>query len=217
MCYERNALESVPGCSGEGISGTDYCCDRPPNYLFYIGNNLGPDAYDLCEGDCDTDEECTDNLICHQRGGSTGLTEVPGCEGTGRRGTDYCVYPTTIKPSTIRTKSTFVAADEPTTPPSQNPTANPTISNLSMPPTIATLEPITSPTKAPVNSSQERTTRPSTQPIHLSDRSSSWPSPSPSLAPSGHLVLIGTVGLPAEAYPLDACQGDCNNDGDCQV
>ena len=27
FCYRRNAFETVPGCAGQGSSGTDYCFD----------------------------------------------------------------------------------------------------------------------------------------------------------------------------------------------
>ena len=122
MCYQRKDLESVPGCSGEGSSGKDYCCDRPPNYLFYIGNNLGPDAYGLCEGDCDIDADCQGILICEQR---REFTEVPGCEGSGRRGGDYCRYPDSQAPST--SPSTSSAPSVPVTSPQPSSSYRPTV------------------------------------------------------------------------------------------
>ena len=76
------------GC-GEGRSGIDYCFDRPPNYLVNI-DNLGADQYRLCEGDCDTDSDCISNLRCFQR---SDKTAVPGCDGTGITGNDYCYNP----------------------------------------------------------------------------------------------------------------------------
>ena len=90
VCYKREGTESVPGCLGEGISGKDYCFERPNNYLLFIGSNFGTNSYGLCEGDCDRDDDCEGNLICEQR---RGYTEVPGCGGTGKRGVDYCRYP----------------------------------------------------------------------------------------------------------------------------
>ena len=44
----------------------------------------------LCEGDCDSDADCADNLKCFKRGG---LERVPGCSGTGINDFDYCVRP----------------------------------------------------------------------------------------------------------------------------
>mmetsp|Transcript_4422 Transcript_4422/g.10022 ORF Transcript_4422/g.10022 Transcript_4422/m.10022 type:complete len:164 (-) Transcript_4422:209-700(-) len=48
------------------------------------------DPCGTCTGDCDTDEDCYGSLVCYQRGGSE---PVPGCEGTGTSGTDYCLEP----------------------------------------------------------------------------------------------------------------------------
>ena len=94
QCYLRWNNETVPGCLGEDYSKADYCCDRPDNYLFIVGNDGNPAGkfpLDACEGDCDDDDECKGALVCQQR---SGYTEVPGCEGIGKRGNDYCRYPT---------------------------------------------------------------------------------------------------------------------------
>ena len=58
------------------------------------GNNGNPtSAFPLgkCQGDCDTDNDCADNLICYQR--SSGDTVPPGCSGTTTESTDYCYDP----------------------------------------------------------------------------------------------------------------------------
>lgn len=39
-----------------------------------------------------------------------------------------------------------------------------------------------------------------------------WAPPSP---PSNELVIEGNDGSPAEAFPLNKCQGDCDNDSEC--
>lgn len=104
VCYFRYQDETVPGCSGPGEFGEDYCCNRALNYMFYVGNDgddgsfvfKDPDNYEYplghCEGDCDTDDDCEgDDLICQQRSGTTSLEEK-GCDGVGRSGYDYCVY-----------------------------------------------------------------------------------------------------------------------------
>lgn len=44
----------------------------------------------LCEGDCDNDDQCLDELICFQR---EYLEPVRGCRGLGRVSYDYCVKP----------------------------------------------------------------------------------------------------------------------------
>lgn len=43
-----------------------------------------------CEGDCDKDSGCADGLKCYQR---NGYTLVPGCDGIGIEGHDYCYDP----------------------------------------------------------------------------------------------------------------------------
>lgn len=49
----------------------------------------------LCEGDCDTDEDCAGRLLCFQRGAA--LPDVPGCAGDGYvtsgEAHDYCYDP----------------------------------------------------------------------------------------------------------------------------
>ena len=67
VCYQRYQEETVPGCSGLGEWRSDYCADRPTDYLFYVGSDLGPGALGLCEGDCDDDTGCVGDLICEQR------------------------------------------------------------------------------------------------------------------------------------------------------
>jgi hypothetical protein len=49
-----------------------------------------------CEGDCDNDEECAGSMVCFERGGTQ---EVPGCEGVGASGRDYCHYAPSSSPS----------------------------------------------------------------------------------------------------------------------
>ncbi len=42
----------------------------------------------LCEGDCDSDSDCTGNLICYQR--SAGQS-IPGCSGIPNSNSDFCI------------------------------------------------------------------------------------------------------------------------------
>mmetsp|Transcript_27316 Transcript_27316/g.63952 ORF Transcript_27316/g.63952 Transcript_27316/m.63952 type:complete len:309 (-) Transcript_27316:399-1325(-) len=53
--------------------------------LDFRGNDR--DEYDLCEGDCDRDQDCADGLVCFQRDGTK---SVPGCRGDGVPDVDYC-------------------------------------------------------------------------------------------------------------------------------
>lgn len=49
----------------------------------------------VCEADCDSDADCEDGLICHQR--SQGSSSIPGCSGNadkiGYGSEDFCIFP----------------------------------------------------------------------------------------------------------------------------
>lgn len=119
-CFQRDGGMDVPGCSGgrDSHSRTDYCYD--PNYASVPTNVVAPaevpeldvntvaedpelDMVDreycqpdnqcgLCQGDCDTDDDCAGDLVCHQRGKND---SIPGCRGGSDDGSqsDYCVNP----------------------------------------------------------------------------------------------------------------------------
>ena len=42
----------------------------------------------LCEGDCDVNDDCDNSLHCYRR---KVFDKVPGCDGNGARGKDYCI------------------------------------------------------------------------------------------------------------------------------
>jgi len=53
----------------------------------YIGDNpSGP--LGLCEGDCDSDSDCSGNLICYQRDAGQ---SIPGCSGMPKGRADFCI------------------------------------------------------------------------------------------------------------------------------
>lgn len=54
----------------------------PPAFRFPLG---------LCQGDCDSDKDCQNGLVCYQRDGNQ--NQVPGCTGEDNSKTDYCIYP----------------------------------------------------------------------------------------------------------------------------
>jgi len=96
VCYQRKNTEPIPGCSGEGSAGTDYCIIRPENYL------VASDDFPLgrCTGDCDSDGDCELGLACEQR---NDLAEIPGCVGPGIEGMDYCTSGTVSYPFDSKT------------------------------------------------------------------------------------------------------------------
>jgi len=86
-CFQREGTTPVPGCSGAGKSGYDYC------YLPELnddGENPGRSDLGKCTGDCDKDSACSSGFKCFQR---DAFEHVPGCAGTGALGYDYCYDP----------------------------------------------------------------------------------------------------------------------------
>ena len=86
-CFSRDALEPVPGCSvsGDGTEGWDYCYDAVPNAGLPGLVSLGEDgcsrgSCNACEGDCDSDADCSTGLKCFTR---DRLEGVPGCSVDG--------------------------------------------------------------------------------------------------------------------------------------
>lgn len=94
-CFRRSEFEPVPGCSGEELmENINYCFDAT-GYLWYLSND-GGDAdilsLGMCDGDCDTDDDCDGNLRCFFR---DDFESVPGCDSPfpdqiGEYGLDYC-------------------------------------------------------------------------------------------------------------------------------
>merc|ERR1712048_188376 len=109
-CFQRDKQQKIPGCSGLGKVGWDYCYDpkiaeilvptakptKPTTTTTKKKNSLGGDnksnAKDLkaCWGECDKDSHCAKGLKCFQRDKQQ---KIPGCEGLGKTGWDYCYDP----------------------------------------------------------------------------------------------------------------------------
>merc|ERR1711907_628205 len=113
-CFQRKGTEAIPGCSGLGKVGWDYCYDpkiaeilvptakptKPATTTTTTTtkkkNSLGGDnksnAKDLkaCWGECDKHSHCAKGLKCFQRDKQQ---KIPGCEGLGKTGWDYCYDP----------------------------------------------------------------------------------------------------------------------------
>eukprot|EP00986_Skeletonema_menzelii_P018533 scaffold26655_cov153-Skeletonema_menzelii.AAC.3 len=96
-----------------------------------------------CEGDCDNDNECAGDLVCHQRDANE---EVPRCTGGGsdNKATDYCIRPAA---------NTAADTDSPTI--SSSPTPLPTISYMPSVSSVPSVQPSLNPTPAP-NSVSEK-------------------------------------------------------------
>eukprot|EP00751_Fragilariopsis_kerguelensis_P046697 CAMPEP_0170983428 /NCGR_PEP_ID=MMETSP0736-20130129/4239_1 /TAXON_ID=186038 /ORGANISM="Fragilariopsis kerguelensis, Strain L26-C5" /LENGTH=450 /DNA_ID=CAMNT_0011406887 /DNA_START=58 /DNA_END=1407 /DNA_ORIENTATION=- len=57
-----------------------------------------PTILQNCEGDCDSDNDCAENLICFEVNTSEG-TSIPGCAGISPSRTDYCVVDPSLSSS----------------------------------------------------------------------------------------------------------------------
>ena len=87
-CFQRNYNTPVPGCSGDGVTGYDYCVVPELAAGANGWEGCGTDKCDVCMGDCDSNEDCKSGLSCFHR---NGFTKVPGCSGDGVLGADYCI------------------------------------------------------------------------------------------------------------------------------
>jgi len=102
VCQQRNrGQSSVPGCSGNadllGNGDEDYCVFPSGNQLVIMGDDINgiqtpASAFPLgrCQGDCNSDDDCSGNLLCRQRDDNAAIT---GCSGRGATGFDYCYSP----------------------------------------------------------------------------------------------------------------------------
>lgn len=109
-CLKRDPNQSVPGCSGgnNDDSRNGYCYDPEstrtttahwflndviyPELVYKGKEYCGKNICGLCEGDCDSDEDCKDRLVCYKRRENT---DVPGCRGgaSETKGANYCAMP----------------------------------------------------------------------------------------------------------------------------
>ena len=120
-CAQRSGTETVPGCSFDRdlYKRKDFCFEVQiveDNVINYVGE-CDPSTYlcDVCEGDCDNDDDCSGDLICRQR---RGFEEVPGCIGEGGSTDvfkkDICMRPETANPTS---SPTIVITPAPTSSP----------------------------------------------------------------------------------------------------
>mmetsp|Transcript_24525 Transcript_24525/g.70698 ORF Transcript_24525/g.70698 Transcript_24525/m.70698 type:complete len:463 (+) Transcript_24525:212-1600(+) len=55
--------------------------------------NCGKRQCKKCEGDCDGDKDCQKGLKCFYRKRNNPWEPIPGCQGSGEKGRDYCYDP----------------------------------------------------------------------------------------------------------------------------
>lgn len=93
-CFRRPGEDNreVPGCSGRGEEGQDYCWVPQDGYIIVRAQQCNDKEPCVeCQGDCDNDDECEGDLACYQ---SDGDTAIPGCKGKIQSGLDFCYKPT---------------------------------------------------------------------------------------------------------------------------
>lgn len=112
---EASSIDSV--LSGWGSTPLSHSCTSD-----------GSGSCGLCQGDCGSDEDCQEGLLCFSRGEGE-VTSVPGCTSGGEGdlpGMDYCYSPfppatttttaaTTTTTTIMETMSTTTGADATTT------------------------------------------------------------------------------------------------------
>ena len=92
LCYQRSGTEAIPGCSGVGTSGKDYCAERPTEDTLFLRKNNG--NLGACDGNCNSDTDCDGMLFC----ASPNIDgEVPGCDGLGVSNVQYCRQPSLVQ------------------------------------------------------------------------------------------------------------------------
>lgn len=125
--------------------------------LEYLGD--GFKSHGKCSGNCKRNDDCNGILECFERGGGE---VVPGCEGRGKEGVNYCFDPNDVvighqqEPVVVEiAPKTLTPAKAPA---SKKPTGAPTLEPTSLSPTrnptksyvVEQPNPTTSPTQAPV-------------------------------------------------------------------
>ena len=102
----------------------------------------------LCQGDCDSNDDCQPGLICFQRNGTE---PVPGCSGTDSTRTDYCILDPNINKAGTGSDGIITF----TTPSPQG---------MQKPPSNAPASQVAAPTPGVVNRSEPSTSEPAILP-----------------------------------------------------
>lgn len=118
-CYFRDldSNSAPPGCNGSPKGKWDYCFEdkgaacsgqKNSNQIVNVSSRSQKQCVlQKCQGDCQTDDDCADGLMCLQRGSGTKLP--PGClSGSPKSEWDYCVPKPTPPPHDPSKKTTAV-------------------------------------------------------------------------------------------------------------
>lgn len=120
--------------------------------LNIVGNNGKPASrfpLNLCEGNCDSDSDCAEGLICLKR---VDGDPVPGCFGGLNYGVDFCILDPYAFPNTLLAPVPVPQPTQPPTPfPTMSPTKEPTPFPTKYPSPYPTQYPTSYPTHPPVS------------------------------------------------------------------
>jgi competence ComEA-like helix-hairpin-helix protein len=77
------------------MNNWDFCV--PPRFIRSTKVNRGSTSrtWGECEGDCDSDDDCDEGLVCHHR---DGWDDEPHCAGTAKKNWDYCLPALELEP-----------------------------------------------------------------------------------------------------------------------
>lgn len=191
---EDDSSTSAPTATGNDTATVIIGGHASISDLEVVGNNNNFTSYPLqkCQGDCDTNFDCDEGLICFQRRGDE---EVPGCGSPGPSdfGIDFCVVDGTEAPTKAPVvmnggsvsltdptgAPTVVEVAEPTVAPTvfmagsgtmTEPTFEPTIDIASGSTTLMDSEPTFQPTTAPTEPSIAELTEPTLVPTLVCPR-----------------------------------------------
>lgn len=106
-CPEGEESEIVAAAEGSSSSGTDLS-GWGSTPLSFTCTSDGSGSCGLCQGDCSSDDDCQEGLLCFSRGEGE-VTSVPGCTSGGPDnlpGMDYCYSPFPPSTTTTTTEAT---------------------------------------------------------------------------------------------------------------
>ncbi|CAJ1965677.1 unnamed protein product [Cylindrotheca closterium] len=181
---------------------SQYLCTAETLSLTVVGNNGLPQSafpLGLCQGDCDDDSDCEHGLICFQRDSNVA---VPGCSGglDDASLSDYCIRP----------------SSSPAVP--LNLVGNNGIPASAFPLGLCQGDCDDDSNCEPGLVCFQRDSNVAVPGCSggLDDASLSDYCIRPSSSPAVPLNVVGNNGIPASSFPLGLCQGDCDDDSNCE-
>ncbi|CAB9527890.1 receptor-like protein kinase [Seminavis robusta] len=160
-CLQRSSGDPIPGCTGIDRTieySKNFCVQRGTGEVINFGSSpdlsaTGLGKLRLCEGNCNSSDDCDAGLVCWVR--SSG-DAVPGCVGGDLTiTTNFCVVPQpTNAPTKIPSKApsnlpSISPSNAPSTMPSTSPSDSPSLSPSDSPSILPSIEPSQPPSLIP--------------------------------------------------------------------